>query len=123
MKGKYPRYDMIGAINFWCSKNGLGYFTYIEKKTKAELEAIVAQYDINVDEMLFEMDKERNALQESETQLYKSINNIKGKINMLQSLLNEEQKAKYLEYCDSQKQNYTSEDNKYFIWEGFLCKI
>jgi hypothetical protein len=103
MKGKYPRYDMIGAINFWCTKNGLSYFTYIEKKTKAQLEEIVAQYDINVDEMLFEMDKERNALQESEAQLYKSINNIKGKINMLQSLLNDEQKEKYLEYCDSQK--------------------
>lgn len=31
MKGKYTRYDMIGAINHWCSKNGLDYFTYIEK--------------------------------------------------------------------------------------------
>jgi hypothetical protein len=103
MKGKYPRLDMIGAINFWCRKNGLSYFTYIEKKTKAQLEEIVAQYDINVDEMLFEIDKERNALQESEAQLYKSINNIKGKINMLESLLNDEQKEKYLEYCDSQK--------------------
>jgi hypothetical protein len=103
MKGKYTRLDMIGAINFWCRKNELSYFTYIEKKTKAQLEEIIAQYDINVDEMLFEIDKERNALQESETQLYKSINNIKGKINMLQSLLNDEQKEKYLEYCDSQK--------------------
>ena len=32
MVGKYTRYDMIGAINYWCSKNGLSYFTYIEKK-------------------------------------------------------------------------------------------
>ena len=31
MSGKYRRYDMIGAINFWCSKNKLDYFTHIEK--------------------------------------------------------------------------------------------
>lgn len=102
MINKYRRYDMIGAINFWCRKNGYGYFTYIEKKTKAELEAIVTQYDINVDEMLFELDKERNALQESEAKLHKSIHNIKGQINMLQSLLNDEQKAKFYEFCLSQ---------------------
>ena len=34
MKGNYRRYDMIGAINFWCMKNELSYFTYIEKKRK-----------------------------------------------------------------------------------------
>lgn len=62
MKGKYRRYEMIGAINYWCSKNELSYFTYIEKKTKAELEAIVAQYDINVDEMRLEEAKEREKM-------------------------------------------------------------
>ena len=106
MKGKYLRCDMIGAINFWCSKNGLGYFTYIEKKTKAQLEEIIVQYDINVDEMLFELAKERElgtiAIQEGQAKLDKAVNNIKGKIDMLMSLLNDEQKEKYFEYCDSQ---------------------
>jgi len=111
MVSKYRRYDMIGAINFWCSKNGLGYFTYIEKKTKAELEAIVAQYDINVDEMLFELDKERetqanftkNLTEKFTETVKKGLEVFKGKIEMLESLLNEEQKEKYLEYCVSQK--------------------
>jgi hypothetical protein len=110
MKGNYRRYDMIGAINFWCSKNGLSYFTYIEKKTKAQLEEIVAQYDINVDEMLFEIDKERDKaanfrqhLTEKFTEtIKKGIDNFKDKIEMLESLLNDEQKEKYLEYCNSQ---------------------
>jgi hypothetical protein len=108
MKGKYPRYDMIGAINFYCSKNGL-HVTYIEKKTKSQLEAIIVQYDINVDEMLFELAKERElgtiAMQEGQAKLDKAINNIKGKIQMLESLLNDEQKEKYFEYCDLQNSN------------------
>ena len=110
MKGKHPRYNMIGAINYWCSKNGSGYFTYIEKKTKAELEAIVAQYDINVDEMLFEIDKERETtgnLKQKLTQtiqtIQKNIDYFVGKIEMLESLLNDEQKVKYMEFCDSQE--------------------
>lgn len=101
MKGKYPRYDMIAAINLYSSKNGF-HVSYIEKLRKSQLEAIIAKYDINVDEMLFELDKQHNALQESESQLHKSINNIKDKINMLQSLLNDEQKAKFYEFCVSQ---------------------
>jgi superfamily II DNA/RNA helicase len=111
MVGKYRRYDMIGAINFWCSKNELDYFTYIEKKTKAELEAIVAQYNINVDEMLFESAKERetaanfteNLTEKFTETVKKGLDVFKGKIEMLESLLNDEQKEKYLEYCDSQK--------------------
>jgi hypothetical protein len=107
MTGKYRRYDMIGAINFWCSKNGFSYFTYIEKKTKAELEEIVAQYNINVDEMLFEMAKERekmaNIIPEMQTKIKKNIDVLLDKIEMLESLLNDEQKEKYLEFCDSQK--------------------
>jgi predicted DNA-binding ribbon-helix-helix protein len=109
MKGNYRRYDMIGAINFWCMKNELSYFTYIEKKTKAQLEEIVAQYDINVDEMLFEIDKERETSQNftqiltekfTET-VKKGLDVFKGKIEMLESLLNDEQKEKYMEYCNS----------------------
>jgi len=113
MIGKYRRYDMIGAINFWCSKNGFSYFTYIEKKTKAELEEIVAQYNINVDEMLFEIAKERETsqnftqiLKEKFTEtVKKGLDVFKGKIEMLESLLNDEQREKYLEYCDSQQSN------------------
>ena len=103
MKGNYRRYDMIGAINFWCRKNELGYFTYIEKKTKADLEAIVAQYDINVDEMLFEMTKEQetaanfteNLKQKFTETVQKSLEVFKCKIEMLESLLNDEQKEEY----------------------------
>ena len=109
MTGKYRRYDMIGAINYWCSKNELSYFTYIERKTKAELEAIVAQYDINVDEMRFEEAKEReeaaNIIPKMQATIKKNIDFLLDKIEMLESLLNDEQKEKYLEYCNSQNSN------------------
>ena len=105
MKGKYPRYDMIAAINLYSSKIGF-HISYIEKKTKSQLEEIIIKYDINVDEMLFELDKQRElhtiAMQESQAKIDKAVNNIKGKIEMLISLLNDEQKEKYFEYCDSQ---------------------
>ena len=106
MKGKYTRYDLIGAINYWCIKNELSYFTYIEKKTKAELEAIVVQYDINVDEMRLEEAKEReeaaNIIPKMQATIKKNIDFLVGKIQMLESLLNEEQYEKYIEYCNSQ---------------------
>ena len=106
MTGKYRRYDMIGAINHWCSKNELSYFTYIERKTKAELEAIVAQYDINVDEMTLEQAKKeedmRNVIPKMQATIKKNIDFLLDKIEMLESLLNDEQKEKYLEYCNSQ---------------------
>ena len=106
MKGKYTRYDMIGAINYWCIKNELSYFTYIEKKTKAELESIVVQYDINVDEMRLEEAKEReeaaNIIPKMQATIKKNIDFLVGKIQMLESLLNEEQYEKYIEYCNSQ---------------------
>ena len=107
MSGKYRRYDMIGAINFWCSKNKSSYFSYIEKKTKAELEAIVAQYNINVDEMLFEQAKERedmrNVIPKMQATIKKNIDFLLDKIEMLESLLNDEQKEKYMEFCNSQE--------------------
>jgi arsenate reductase-like glutaredoxin family protein len=109
MTGKYRRYDMIGAINHWCSKNELSYFTYIERKTKAELEAIVAQYDINVDEMISEEAKEReeaaNIIPKMQAKIKKNIDFLLDKIEMLESLLNDEQKEKYMEFCDSQNSN------------------
>ena len=87
MKGKYTRNDMICAINYWCSKNGLSYFTYIEKKTKAELEAIVAQYNINVDEMSIEYAKEReeaaNIIPKMQATIKKNIDFLLDKIEML----------------------------------------
>jgi len=107
MTGKYRRYDLIGAINRWCCKNSVSYFTYIEKKTKAELEAIVAQYDINVDEMLFERAKEQeeaaNVIPKMQARIKKNIDFLLDKIEMLESLLNDEQKEKYMEFCNSQE--------------------
>jgi hypothetical protein len=107
MTGKYRRYDMIGAINYYCMKNGGSYFTYIEKKTKAELEAIVAQYNINVDEMRFEEAKEReeaaNVIPKMQATIKKNIDFLLDKIEMLESLLNDEQKEKYMEFCNSQE--------------------
>jgi len=109
MKGKYTRINMIGAINHWCSKNGGSYFTYIEKKTKAELEAIVAQYDINVDEMRAEQAQERekaaNIIPEIQATIKKNIDFLLDKIQMLESLLTAEQHEKYVEYCNSQNSN------------------
>jgi len=109
MKGKYTRYDMIGAINHWCSKNGGSYFTYIEKKTKSQLEEIVVQYDINVDEMLVEIVKERekanNFIPELQAKIKKNIDFFLDKIAMLESLLTAEQHEKYMEYCNSQNSN------------------
>lgn len=109
MIGKYCRYNMIDAINFWCRKNGLSYFTYIGKKTKSQLEEIIVQYNINVDQMLFESAKERekmhNIIPEMQSKIKKSIDFLLDKIEMLESLLNDEQKEKYLEYCTSQESN------------------
>lgn len=98
---------MIGAINYWCCKNGLSYFTYIEKKTKAQLEEIVADYNINVDEMIAEeaMEDEEaaNIIPKMQATIKKNIDFLLDKIEMLESLLNDEQKEKYFEYCDSLK--------------------
>ena len=106
MTGKYTRYDMIGAINFWCSKNGLSYFTYIEKKTKSQLEEIVADYNINVDEMRAQEAKEReeaaNIIPKMQSTIKKNIDFLLDKIQMLESLLTVEQHEKYIEYCNSQ---------------------
>lgn len=108
MKGKYLRYDMIGAINLFCIKNDL-HITYVEKLKKSELEAIIIQYDINVDELLAEeAEKEnqvQNFLQESKEKIKKTIGFLVDKIEMLESLLNDEQKEKYEEYCNSQTSN------------------
>jgi hypothetical protein len=109
MIGKYRRYDMIGAINLYCIKNDLR-ITYIEKKTKSQLEEIVAQYNINVDEMLFEEAKQeekldsfaQNFVEGLQTEIKKNQDYFVGKIEMLESLLNDEQKEKYLEFCNSQ---------------------
>jgi superfamily II DNA/RNA helicase len=107
MSGKYRRYDMIGAINFWCSENDLSYFSYIEKKTKSQLEEIVTQYDINVDEMLFKLAKQRekmdNFIPEMQSRIKENRDFLLDKIQMLESLLNDEQKEKYMEFCHSQK--------------------
>jgi hypothetical protein len=109
MTSVYRRYDMIGAINFWCSKNKLSYFTYIEKKTKAELEAIILKYDINVEELRAEQAKEReeaaNIIPKMQATIKKNIGFLVDKIAMLESLLNDEQKEKYEEYCNSQHSN------------------
>jgi hypothetical protein len=106
MIGKYRRYDMIGAINFWCSKNKLDYFTYIEKRTKSELEAIIIQYDINIDEMLLELAKQQekmdNFIPNMEATIKKNVDFFLNKIQMLESLLTAEQHEKYMEYCNSQ---------------------
>ena len=106
MKGKYTRYHMIGAINHYCSKNGGLHITYIEKRTKAQLEEIVAQYDINVDEMILEEAEERekmdNIIPEMQSKIKKSIDVLLDKIEMLESLLTAEQYEKYIEYCHSQ---------------------
>jgi len=108
MKGKYRRYDMIGAINRFCMKNHYQ-ITYIEKKTKSELEEIVAQYDINVDQMRLEDAKEReemaNFIPNLKAKIKKNVDVLLDKIEMLESLLNDEQKEKYVEYCDSQNSN------------------
>ena len=108
MKGKYRRYDMIGAINRFCMKNDYQ-ITYIEKKTKSELEEIVAQYDINVDQMRLEDAKEReemaNFIPNLKAKIKKNLDVLLDKIEMLESLLNDEQKEKYVEYCDSQNSN------------------
>ena len=106
----FTRLDMWGAISHYCFKNGL-HITYLEKLRKSQLEEIIIKYDINVEEMLFEKEKERESaanftqnLKEKFTQtIQKGLEVFKGKIEMLESLLNDEQKEKYLEFCDSQE--------------------
>jgi hypothetical protein len=105
---KYTRYDMIGAINYYSIKNGL-HIKYVEKLRKAQLEEIIIQYDINIDEMLFELEKQNNSLdnliEETKTLITNKMKPFKDKIEMLLSLLNDEQKEKFYEYCDSQQSN------------------
>ena len=114
MKGKYTRLDMIGAINQFCSNNDY-HITYIEKKTKSQLEEIIVQYNINVDEMLFESAKEReemdNIIPKMQSKIKKNIDFLLDKIEMLESLLNDEQKEKYFEYCASQESQESQESN------------
>jgi hypothetical protein len=108
MSNKYSRLDMFGAISLYCIKNDFR-ISYLEKKKKKDLEAIIKEYDINIDELLIEIAKQRDAqeylIQESEEKLKQGMSNIKDKITMLMSLLTDEQKEKFFEYCDSQKPN------------------
>jgi len=104
----FTRLDMCGAISHYCFKNKL-HIPYLEKLRKSQLEEIIIKYGINVEEMRFEMEKERESaanftqnLKEKFTQtIQKGLEVFKGKIEMLESLLNDEQKEKYLEYCNS----------------------
>jgi NADH dehydrogenase/NADH:ubiquinone oxidoreductase subunit G len=106
----FTRLDMLGAIRHYCFKNGL-HITNLEKLRKSQLEEIIIKYDINVEEMLFEKEKELETaqnftqnLKEKFTQtIQKGLEVFKGKIEILESLLNDEQKEKYLEFCDSQE--------------------
>ena len=108
MTSMYLKTDLIGAINLYCIKNNL-HIKYIEKSRKSELEEVVIKYNINVEELLLELANQdqswKIAQQESQKTIDEGINNIKGKIKMLISLLNDEQKEKFFEYCDSQKSN------------------
>jgi hypothetical protein len=108
MSNKYSRLDMFGAINLYCIKNDLC-IKYLEKKRKKELEAIIKEYDMNIDELLIENAKQNDLLeiemQESKIKQNQGIINITDKIKMLMSLLNDEQKEKFFEFCDSQKSN------------------
>ena len=108
MSGKYNKSDMLAAINLHCKKNGF-YISYINKLTKLQLEAIIIKYDMNIEELMFELaelrDAEMIAREESKAKINVGIENIIGRIQMLLSFLNEEQKEKFYEYCDSQESN------------------
>ena len=101
MSNKYSTLDMYGAINLYCHKNGF-HISYLEKKKKKELEAIIKEYDINIDELLIEIALQRDL---GKIKLNQGIINIADQIKMLISLLNDEQKEKFFEFCDSQKSN------------------
>ena len=104
MIGEHTRSVMIGAINRYCIKNGLPCVTCvrsIEKRLESELEAI----GVELDEMLFGEAKHQKEIDNLRATNKKNIDGLLDKIEMLESLLNEEQKEKYLEYCDSQKSN------------------
>ena len=64
------------------------------------------QYDINVDEMRLESAKEEekmhNFIPNLKATIKKNTDVLLDKIEMLESLLNDEQKEKYMEYCNSQ---------------------
>ena len=64
---------------------------------------------MNIDELLIERAQQdelyKISMQESKIKLNQGINNITDKIKMLMSLLNDEQKVKFFEYCESQDSN------------------
>jgi len=108
MSVKYSRVEMLGAINLYCQENGFR-ISYLEKLRKSQLEAIIIKYNMNMNELLIELAKQRDIekafIEESKTKVEQGMTNIKDKITMLMSLLTDEQKEKFFEYCDSQKPN------------------
>jgi hypothetical protein len=61
---------------------------------------------MNIDELMVELGEKREAeMIAREEGKAKISENIKGRIQMLLSFLNEEQKEKFYEYCNSQESN------------------
>uniref|UniRef100_A0A6C0KPU3 NET domain-containing protein n=1 Tax=viral metagenome TaxID=1070528 RepID=A0A6C0KPU3_9ZZZZ len=96
------RSDMIAAVTQYCRNNNI-HISYLYKSSKKELEDFIIKYNINVEELLFELDKERESkTQESKAKFVDAINVIKGEMDMLMLLLTDEQKEKFFLYRDSQ---------------------
>jgi len=104
MNDKYLRTDMFNAITLYCNKNGFR-ILYLNKLTKIQLEQIIIKYDINMNELLLELRQKReleeNNRLELEAEIKKKTDTITGKLKMLNSLLNNKQKEKFKEYCNS----------------------
>lgn len=65
MSRKITRYDMMGAISLYFRKIGQ-YSPCRQNSTKADLERIIQQYNMNIDSLLVELADEREQKESNE---------------------------------------------------------
>ena len=104
MSRKITRYDMMGAISLYFRNIGQ-YSPCRQNSTKAELERIIRQYDINIDAFLVKLADEREAEQierEKQEEEYRlAIENLQMTIRNM----TDEQRQKFNEYLEQRIAN------------------
>lgn len=104
MSRKITRYDMMSAISLYFRNIGQ-YSPCRQNSTKAELERIIRQYDINIDAFLVKLADEREAEQiereKQEEEIRLKIENIKTAVRNM----TDEQRQKFNEYLEQRISN------------------
>jgi hypothetical protein len=105
MPRKISRYDMLDAISLYFRSIGQ-YSPCRQNSTKAELERIIQQYNINVDSFLVELADKREAekieREKQEEEIRMKIENIK----MMVTNITDEQREKFNESMNALRTKY-----------------